>query len=283
VHIRREMLALGYAGMHVDRVCRLRRRMLIYIAAGPAANLLSVPATILLVNHAFPRLGGSWVAAPAAEFAVFSLIAAMLSLVPMQSVLSSDGARIAMLLRSRDRSRRWLTIAAIGSVYGKGIRAKQWRRTWLQAATSMRDTSIDAFSGNWLAYISANDRKDASLAAGHLERCLEFAYRLPLSSRDLVAQEAAVFTAWFRDDASLADKWFAQVKKPGRMQRLVRLRLDLALRCARRDYDAADLAWREGLTFIESATAGRAQERLKESWLEWQAEIHERQAQRLTG
>jgi hypothetical protein len=115
-----------------------------------------------------------------------------------------------------------------------------------------------------------------------LERCLEFAHKLPLSIRDLVAQEAAVFTAWFRNDGSLADKWLTQVKKPVLMQRLVRLRLDVALRCAHRDYDAAALAWQEGLTFIERATAGRSQEKLKESWMEWHAEIEERQAQPAT-
>jgi hypothetical protein len=45
--IRWEMSAVGYAGMHLRSVCRLRRRMLIFVVAGPAANLLSVPATIL--------------------------------------------------------------------------------------------------------------------------------------------------------------------------------------------------------------------------------------------
>jgi hypothetical protein len=207
---------------------------------------------------------------------------AILSLVPIQSGLLSDGAQIAMLLRSRDRSRRWLSIAAIGIASNNGVRAKNWRRTRLQAATSVRDTSRDTFNGNWLAYLSANDRKDACTAARHLERCLEFAHKLPLSIRDLVAQEAAVFTAWFRNDGSLADKWLTQVKKPVLMQRLVRLRLDVALRCAHRDYDAAALAWQEGLTFIERATAGRSQEKLKESWIEWHAEIEERQAQPAT-
>jgi len=278
VRIRREMPALGYAGMHIDNVRRLHRRMLIYIAAGPIANLLSVPATVLLVNYAFPRLGKSWVAVPAAEFALISLMFTMLSLVPIQSGLLSDGARIEMLLCSRERSRRWLSIAAIGMSSNGGKRAKDWRRTNLQRATSVHDNSMDTFTGIWLAYLSANDRKDADTAAGHLERCLDFTPRLPISLRELVAQEAAVFSAWFRNDGSLADKWLTQVKKPLLMQRLVRLRLDVALRCAHQDYPAATLAWQEGLTFIERATSGASQHRLRESWLEWQEEIRERQS-----
>jgi hypothetical protein len=278
VGIRREMSVLGYAGMHIDSVRRLHRRMLIYVAAGPIGNLLSVPATVLIVNYAFPRLGKSWAAVPAAEFAVISLMFVMMSLVPIQSGLLSDGARIAMLLRSRDRSRRWLSIAAIGMASNSGTRAKDWRRTSLQRATSVHDNSTDTFTGNWLAYLSANDRKDAATAADYLEKCLDFSPRLPVSLRDLVAQEAAVYSAWFRNDGSLADKWLTQVRKPLQMQRLVRLRLDVALRCGHQDYAAAALSWQEGMTFIERATSGDSQRRLKESWLEWQEEILERQS-----
>jgi hypothetical protein len=276
---RREMATLGYAGMHVNRLRRLRRRMLIFVAAGPIANLLSVPAVVLLVNQAFPQLGNSWVATPAAQFAFISLLFGVVSLMPLRSIAFSDGARIAMLLRSRARTKRWLSIAAIGNVYNDGIRAKNWKRTWLRSAASVQDASLDAFTGDWLAYISANDRKDVPIAATHLESCLELVHKLPLSTRDLVAQEAAVFTAWFRDDASLGDQWLTQVKKPRLMQRLVQIRLDVALRCAHRDYDAADLAWRDGITFIERSSSGTARERLKESWLEWQAEIQDRKAQ----
>jgi hypothetical protein len=278
--VRREMLAFGSAGMHVKTVRRLHRRLLIYVAGGPVANLLSIPAAVLLVNQVFPGLGETRVGTLAAQFTVFSLLAGMVNLMPIRSGLMSDGARIEMLLRSRDRSRRWLSIAAVGNLHDNGIRAKDWKRTWVQSAASVHDDSLDAFTGDWLAYVSANDRKDAPVAAGHLERCLELVHMLPLSTRDLVAQEAAFFTAWFRDDASLADQWLTQLKKRGLIQRLVQVRLDVALRCAHRDYDAANLSWREGLTFIESSTSGNARELLKESWMEWGAEIQDRKAQR---
>src|SRR6266478_6323146 len=223
--LRLEMTALGYAGMQVNRLLRLRRRVLVYLAAGPMANLLAVPAAVLLFNHAFPQLGNTWVAIPVAQFAFISLLLGVLSLIPRQSALMSDGARIEMLLRSHDRSRRWLSIAALGNLYDNGIRARDWKRTWLQSAASMRDGSLDAFAGDWLAYVLASDRKDAPVAGTHLEKCLELVHKLPPSTRDLVAQEAAVFAGWFRDDATLADKWLAQLKKPGRMQRLIQFRL----------------------------------------------------------
>jgi hypothetical protein len=282
--IRREMLALGATGatgMHVKTVRRLHRRLLIYVAGGPIANLLSIPAAVLLVNHVFPNLGETWVGTLASQFTVFSLLAGMVNLMPIRSVLLSDGARIEMLLRSCDRSRRWLSIAALGNLYDNGIRAKDWKPTWLRSASSVPDASLDSFTGNWLVYASANDRKDAPVAAIHLERCLELSHMLPASIRDLVAQEAAFFTAWFRDDAYLADQWVTQLTKPRLMQRSVQLRLDVALRCAHRDYDAADRSWQEGFALMESSTSGIAQQRLKEASLEWREEIFGRKTQRV--
>jgi hypothetical protein len=152
----------------------------------------------------------------------------------------------------------------------------------VRAASSLRDDSVDELPGNWIAYVSANDRKDAPLAAAHLERCLELSYLIQHSTRDLVAREAAVFTAWFRKDASLAEKWATQIKKPKLTQRLLRIRVELALRCARRDFAAAGDIWRQGFTLIEGLPATPSRDHLRESWLEWKAEIQERQSEPVT-
>ena len=91
--IRREMLALGATGatgMHVKTVRRLHRRLLIYVAGGPIANLLSIPAAVLLVNHVFPNLGETWVGTLAAQFTVFSLLAGMVNLMPIRSRASGS-------------------------------------------------------------------------------------------------------------------------------------------------------------------------------------------------
>ena len=49
---RRVLPAAGHAGMHIDRIRRLRRRLLRFIAGGPLANLLTA------------ALAGSWLASP---------------------------------------------------------------------------------------------------------------------------------------------------------------------------------------------------------------------------
>jgi hypothetical protein len=135
-----------------------------------------------------------------------------------------------------------------------------------------------SFSSNWLAFISASDRKDEPSSSHHLERCLELSPLLSSSIRDMVAQEAAVFSAWFRGDATLADKWVAQVNKPKLMQGLQQIRLAVALPCGRNDFDAALRHWREGATLIGKMPRTSAQAQLTESWCEWRSEIEERRS-----
>jgi len=66
------------------------------------------------------------------------------------------------------------------------------------------------------------------------------------------------------------------------MPRSAQLRLDVALACARRDYDAAERSWQEGFRLIESSTSGRSREWMKEASLEWRQQILERRVQDIT-
>ncbi|HLM81596.1 MAG TPA: hypothetical protein VK302_13330 [Terriglobales bacterium] len=278
----REMIADGAVGMHIKSVRRLHRRLLIGLAGGSAANLLSIPAAFLLVGNVLSDLGETRQGTLAAQFVVFSVLSIIVNLWPTRAVMLSDGARIEMLLCSRDRSRRWMSVLALVNLYNNGIRGKDWKPTWLRSATCVNDNSLDAFFGYWLAYASANDRRDVVVAGQYLEKCLELSYMLPLSMRDMVAQEAAFFAAWFRDDASLAYRWLTQLHKPRVMPRSAQLRLDVALACARRDYDAAERSWQEGFRLIESSTSGRSREWMKEASLEWRQQILERRVQDIT-
>jgi len=146
IRLRRDIEALGYTGMDADRVSRMRRRMLICVAAGPAANFLSIPLTILLLDYLFPGFGGARAASSGTQFVVLSFLLGAVNLVPFGSRrLSSDGARIAMLLSSRERARRWISARAIASQHNRGVRPRLWRRTWLKAACSVEDVSADEF------------------------------------------------------------------------------------------------------------------------------------------
>lgn len=274
--IRRSLPAAGYAGMHIDQVRRLRQRLLRFIAGGPLANLLTavLAAGWLALNP--PR--SIALAASLELFWMFSALIAIINLLPLRiGMLYTDGARMLMLRSSLPKARRWISLTAIGNQRENGVRGKLWKHTWLNAAARLGDGSFDDFAGNWVAYAAANDRKDIPVAAAHLERCLDLARLLGPSLRDLVALEATVFTAWFKEDAATAQKWFSQTHRLKSLPKLLQIRAEIALRCARGEFPAALSRWQEAYAFIEKLPKTPIKERLLEGFLEWRSEIEQRQ------
>ena len=203
----------GYAAMYGSTVVRLRRRLLLFVLGGPAANLITVPIAVFFA-HAFLGTPHSLLLSFAYQLAMISILSAVLNLLPVSAGhLSSDGSRIAMLLRDRVRARRLVSIYAVGSQRHNGVLPQNWRQTWLKAASSVSDESTDAFWSNWLAYTSCIARNDGVSGAVHLERCLQVSCSLPGAMRDLAAQQAAYFAGRFRGDAALALKWVKQTSR----------------------------------------------------------------------
>lgn len=250
LRVRNKTSVGGYATIQIDRICRLRKRLMFFIAGGPAASILSVVVIAVTVNVF--DLHKSWLAAPAASVAFVCLWFGLVSLVPFSTQgYSSDGARLEMLITSRDKARRWFCLAALGNTHRRGKSPKLWNANWTKAATSVRDNSIDEVSACWLAYICASDRKQADLAAGYLERCLKLAGIVDEATRDTLILEAAVFQAWERENVDKSATWLSHVKAPRRMPKLMQLRSTIAMNCAKRDFESAHAHWREGLAFIE--------------------------------
>jgi Zn-dependent protease len=282
LRLRRTMPAGGYAGMQINSVRRLRRRLLVFTVAGPAANLLSAAAVAsFLASVPQP---GFWLSTLGDLFWMMSVIIGVVNLLPFRfGTLYLDGARIWMLLSSRAKSRRWFCLSAIGRQSRTGVPPREFRRTWLRAAEAVEDGSVDEFAGNWVAYLAANDRKDKELAASHLERCLRLVSSLGPSLRDVVALEAAVFTAWFQQNASVAEKWFGQVRKVKALPQLMQLRGEIALCCARKAFGPALSRWQDAFAFAEKLPPTPFKNALLQGLLEWRDEIRERERSLLTG
>lgn len=267
-----DMMALGFAGMYPDKVRGLRRRMLVCIAGGPAANVITLLFVVVLSNLvSFDST--SRVATATGQLAAVSLLIAMLSLVPLSS---SDGALIEMLLCSPLAARRFISTLALGAQYNQGVQPRDWKQTWIKTSTCIPDKSRSDFYASWMAYLSANDRKDADLAAQYLERCLQATPFLTTHFRDLVAQEAAVFSAWFRRNPDLAKKWLLQLKERRSFAPILQARIEVALKCAHGDYHGAMNEWEKGSSLIQKLPMTPSTRALKESWLEWRLEIEER-------
>jgi hypothetical protein len=266
----------GYATIQIDRIYRLRKRLMFFIAGGPAASILSVVVIAVTVNVF--DLHKSWLAAPAASLTFVCLLLSMVNLLPFSTRgYSSDGARLEMLITSRDKARRWFCLAALGNAHRRGRSPRLLNSNWTKAATSVRDNSIDEVSACWLAYICASERKQADVAADYLERCLKLAGIVDGATRDTLILEAAVFQAWERDNIDKSAKWLSHVRAPRRMPKLMQLRSTIAMNCAKRDFESAHANWGEGLAFIEKLPPTPLRDSVSVSWSEWLIEIRERQ------
>src|SRR5262249_41064089 len=146
----------------------------------------------------------------------------------------------------------------------------------LKAASAVPDGGLDDFWGNWLVYIFGSARNDERLAASHLERCLIVSRSLTHTVRDLAAQEAAIFSAWFRRDARLAEKWLNQIKRPKLLQPLTRCRIEIATLCAQGEFERALGAWDKGLSYVKALPKTPAKQVLMEGWQDWRKQIEER-------
>ncbi len=271
-----DMMYLGHSGMYAGSVRKLRRRLSIYIAGGPSANLLSF-ITIVLISHLLP-VSDSSAATAAGEFGVISLILTLISVLPIGG---SDGRLIEMLWRSPAAARRFMSTVALGSQFNRGIRARNWKQTWLRAVTYMPENSPLDFYAGWMAYLSASDRKDAAGAADYLERCISLTSPLTNRLRSLVAAEAFVHCAWFRGDPALSAKWLAQVNDRKSMAPVINARIEVALHCLRDDFDSAADACDEALTILRQGRMKPYMRASQESWVEWRSEIDGRKLQTL--
>ena len=273
----------GFTAMQVPGISRLRRKLLLYVLAGPAINLLCFFAAIVVMrNFAADINPFAWNALTV--FAAASLFAFAASIFPYQPLggFYSDGARVKMLLLPNPEIRRWYAIIGLGMQRRCGRQPRDWNRRWLALASTESRRPGGAFIGKFLAFAAASDRKDAAAASALLESCLrDFgAVRPPV--RDTIANEAAVFQAWFRNDAEKPRQWFARVQKPKQLTPLQRTRGAVALLFAGGNTKTAFEKWADGLEMIEQFKDAIQRETLKRSWLEWKQEMDQRLAVTVT-
>jgi hypothetical protein len=273
----------GIAGMRINGLRKVRKRLAIYITGGPFASLLSglcvsLFFTTKLYGGLQPAIRRSF-----QFFVAFSVFLVVLNLTPFlrRNGMFTDGARLLSLANSRLKTRRWLSNIALKMQIESGIRLRDLKQTWIAHSCAISDQSLDALQAFWTAYLAAIDRGDADQAAQHLEKCLQ---RFGIASRpfqQILAMEAAIFHAWFRDDEQRAKIWSVKYAVDAAAAPLLnRHRLLICLYWTKRQYAEATLAWERGHNHIETLPPGTAKDRLRESWLQWKAEMAEKRAAR---
>jgi hypothetical protein len=253
----------------------LRRRLLRLLFGGPLASLLLAGALEISLFYVQP---GFVVSFSLHVTAVFSTLIAIAALLPDANRygIFSDGARVLMLLRKDDKAARWLSNIECQVALNQGRHPREWDPARVAAAAAVSDDARDAFIARWLAYLWAAERQDITCATKYLEGALEvLAYSTP-RMRDHLFLEAAVFQAWFRDNASKALFWVYRIRN-SKLSRLQKLRLDIALLWAEgRLFDSWEKLGSGYLAGLQALPASPGRTLAEESAAEWKRQMESR-------
>lgn len=275
--IRRVASISGAASVTIDRVRRVRRRFLFFVVGGPAANLMTGSVAALLMAKFGSQ--NSIRIVFLSLFAFVSILLSLVNVVPFRAgAFWSDGARILALLRSRDRGRRILASLALGLQYRQGIAPDEIKSTWLRAAASASDGSIDELNGCLRTFLYFSAREEEALAAQYLERCLCLANQAGRTVHDVISLEAAIFTAWFRRDAVNARRWFGALKSFRQLPKLMQTQWEIAIACADSKFEEALKLLESTIASVNKLPATPVREGLLKGFARWAGQIRDRQA-----
>jgi len=90
--------------------------------------------------------------------------------------------------------------------------------------------------------------------------------------------EATVFNAWYRDDATKADIWFKRAVLLNQIKPYLRMRAQIALYCAHRQFDEALKEYETALVVVQQLPTPQFRE-YQASWIKWREEIEQRKNQ----
>jgi hypothetical protein len=266
---------LGVAALSLEprKPDHIRTRLFFLFAAGPAANFI-FPAILETLAWA-----GDW-----GRVAVFfvHLVTGVSALQGIADLLPdtgrgsfSDGSRMLMLLKNDALAQRWLSIIEMQMALRRGQNPASWDETIVAGVNAIGDESRDTLAARWLGYLWATGRQDITTATRYLENALESPQAATGRLCGRLYFEAALFQAWFRDDAGKARFWAGQMRKvsAGPLQQP---RLAIALMWADGKLFDAWESLRDYLRELQELPASPARDLAEKQAREWKAQMESR-------
>jgi len=246
-----------------DNLCL---RGIAMVSGGPAANLLSGCAVLLLP---FPK--GFFLG----TFIVVSIVAGVIELLlPLQGrTFVFDARRIWMLLRNPEEGERWLALMGLQAELNSGVLPESMSADFLAKAIAVRDHSADTVVAHAFAYAAAFHRHNDEEAGQMLEICLSFSAYAAGPVREALICDAAIFQARRRKCAALAEQWFDVLPETTRIPWL-RSRVEAAIFEARGQVDGALQKLDENEKIICSLRNHVQREILLQLLQRWKSELH---------
>lgn len=230
----------------------LRKRLLLYIGAGPLTSLLSGVAAAVCAAYS-QGLAPVWFRCALVAYSGFSMFMGILSSLPVAGgSWLSDGVRMRMLWRDTPAAARSCCLFLLIGATMRGMRPKDLDPELMRVASSISDGSIEDLSAASHRYNWAVDSGRIEEARALLAWILERRQHLPEPSRPVWLCEAAWFEAAFRQDAAAARTWMEHPEnRISRASAGARLKAQAAIAALEGRFEEAQELARQALRELE--------------------------------
>jgi Peptidase M50B-like len=269
----RPRLFWGFALMSLDRVRRVRHRLIFLTAGGPAASIFCGMAAVLAGEIGLARYDSSWPAF--LDFlGAWSLIIGFIGLVPFRvRGFANDAMLLRALLFSKPEATQLIASYALSALKGDSLFPPDYVPRWFRLAAAQTRMPSGNYYAEWLAYENAQGK---DVAAQHLENCLAQSAWMDDGPRDTLIAEATVFTSWRRDDAVKAQVWFKRIKALDSLHPVSQARMRISVLCVQKQFEDAKIELDRALSSIREGPDGKQHQRFKAEWIAWGEQIQQR-------
>lgn len=269
----RPRLRGGLTYMGLDRLRRVRRRLIVLVLGGPLASLVSGAIALAGGEFARAKYDSPW---PTffEFFGAFSLFMALLAFLPIRAGrYPGDGMQLRALLFSKSDAKQMIASQAVASLKEYELFPPDYFRRWWRMASAETSVQYTRFHADWLEFENA---KESKVAAESLERCLEDSAILADEGRSNLIVEATVFNACWREDRAKAKGWYERSLAVRQIRPLDKIRIEIALLYSNGQFDEALASLDLGLSMIRSAPVSNERNRCEGAWKVWRQHIEQR-------
>jgi len=267
----RPRLFRGFAHMSFDRVRRVRSRLIVCVFGGPTASLALGLTGIVGGEFGLARHYDSPWPTFLEFLGVWSFLIGCLSLIPFKARGAvNDAVILRALLFRKEEALPMMASYALSAVKNGTLLSPDYFMRWFRIASRPNHLQTNNYGANWLAYVAAPDEQTAAL---FLEKCLADSALLEDDQRDILIAEAAVFTAWRRNDTEKAEVWSKRIRSADRLNALSAMRVRIAMLCVHEDFDAATSELNRALALIREQPATAQRHKCDAEWTSWREQV----------
>jgi hypothetical protein len=265
----RPRLFRGHAHMSLDRICRVRPRLVVFVLGGPVASLFFGVSAFAVGEILHSRYGASATSTFLDFFGFGSFVVGVIAFVCRRGWLS-DGALLRALLFSKEEATQLVASYALSIARGPSVITPIFLKRWFRLASKQARFEAQNYCANWLKYLEETDPDRGAL---YLESCLALSAPMADKQRDVLMAEAAFFLAYHRRDLNKAENWMKQLTFPEELDPLTQIRVQIALARGRSEIAVALRLFDSALALLLQYEDTPARQRNLTEWTKWREEV----------